>query len=211
MLASIFVRSAIAAAIVLGVTAAGPAASAGPLLPERGGASGAMLTATGCPPAITGTTPTVPGRVSAKGVVGTTTVDLAAFAKRFNAIRVANCLPPVPYRNFRYNACMETRLFWMAEDPSTNPLSAWGHIGSKRSDGVRSVGCDGNLAGGPGVTGATVADRWWASTSHRASLYKPSIRTSMANTCILFAMTHGGIPNEPYSFTRAAARWVTCP
>ncbi len=105
---------------------------------------------------------------------------------------------------------METRLFWIAEDPSTNPSSAWGHIGSRRSDGLPSVGCDGNLAGGSGMTGLVAANRWWASAPHRASLYKPTILTSMANTCILFAMTHGGVPNEPYSFTRAAARWVPC-
>ena len=98
----------------------------------------------------------------------------------------------------------------MAEDPSTDPMSAWGHIGSVRSDGVPSVGCDGNLAGGSGNTGTTVADKWWGSSGHRASLYKPSNTGSMAGTCILFAMTHGGVPNEPYSFTRAAARWVSC-
>jgi hypothetical protein len=28
--------------------------------------------------------------------------------------------------------------------------------------------------------------------------------------CIAFAMSHGGIPNEPYEFTRAEARWVSC-
>lgn len=52
-----------------------------------------------------------------------------------------------------------------------------------RSDGVPTDGCDGNLAGGSGNTGGV---------------------------CILFAMTHGGVPNEPYEFSRAAARWITC-
>lgn len=104
---------------------------------------------------------------------------------------------------------MEDRLFWMAEDPSTDPMSAWGHKGqAKRSDGVPDTGCDGNLAGGSGVTGATAAQRWWDSSGHRASLYKPG--TSVQGVCILFAMSHGGVPNEPYSFTRAAARWVNC-
>jgi hypothetical protein len=106
---------------------------------------------------------------------------------------------------------MEQRLFWMAEDPSTDPMSAWGHIGSVRSDGLPSVGCDGNLAGGSGNTGATVAQKWWDSTSHRTSLYKPTYTGSTANVCILFAMTHGGVPNEPLAFSRAAARWTTCP
>ncbi|WP_297599964.1 hypothetical protein [Microcella sp.] len=105
---------------------------------------------------------------------------------------------------------MEDRLFWMAEDPSEDPMSAWGHIGSQRSDGVPSVGCDGNLAGGSNNTGVTVAQKWWDSSGHRTSLYKPTFTGSTSGVCILFAMTHGGIPNEPYSFTRAAARWTTC-
>jgi len=164
-----------------------------------------------CPSAIRGSTPKAPGKVSAQGVTGTTSADLQSFATRMNQIRVANCLPPIPFRNVRYDACMERRLFWMAEDPSTNPMSAWGHRGqAKRSDGVPDVGCDGNLSGGSRNTGATAAEKWWASTGHRASLYRPKTTGSMANTCILFAMTHGGVPNEPYSFTRAAARWVSC-
>lgn len=157
-----------------------------------------------------GSTPGAPSRTSAGGVAGTTSADLASFAQRFNEIRVANCLPPVPFSNIRYDACMEDRLFWMAEDPSTDPMSAWGHMGSVRSDGVPSVGCDGNLAGGSNNSGATVAQKWWDSSGHRASLYKPTYTGSTAGVCILFAMTHGGVPNEPYSFTRAAARWVNC-
>ena len=163
-----------------------------------------------CPAAIGGSTPGAPSRTSALGVAGTTSDDLQSFAQQVNAIRVANCLPPVPFSNIRYDSCMEDRLFWMAEDPSTDPMSAWGHIGSQRSDGVPSVGCDGNLAGGSGNTGTTVAQKWWDSASHRASLYKPTYTGSTAGVCILFAMTHGGVPNEPYSFTRAAARWVNC-
>lgn len=163
-----------------------------------------------CPAAIGGSTPGAPGRTSAQGVGGTTSSDLQSFAERFNAIRVANCLPPVPLSNIRYDSCMEDRLFWMAEDPSTDPMSAWGHIGSQRSDGVASVGCDGNLAGGSNNSGSTVAQKWWDSSSHRSSLYKPTYTGSTAGVCILFAMTHGGVPNEPYSFTRAAARWVNC-
>lgn len=181
-------------------------------LQSAGGASGLMVGATRCPSAISGSTAGAPGRVSKGGVKGTTTADLASFAKRMNQIRVAKCLPPIPFRNIRYDSCMEKRLFWMAEDPSTNPMSAWGHKNQvKRSDGVPDTGCDGNLAGGSGNTGKTVAEKWWNSTGHRASLYKPTIKGSMSKTCILFAMTHGGVPNEPYSFTRAAARWITCP
>lgn len=163
-----------------------------------------------CPAAISGSTPGAPNRTSPLGVGGTTSADLQSFAERYNAIRVANCLPPVPFSNIRYDSCMEDRLFWIAEDPSTDPMSAWGHIGSQRSDGVPSVGCDGNLAGGSNNTGATVAQKWWDSSGHRTSLYKPTNTGSTAGVCILFAMTHGGVPNEPYSFTRAAARWVTC-
>lgn len=162
-----------------------------------------------CPSAISGSTNGAPGRSSAQGVAGTTSADLNDFAQRFNAIRVANCLAPIPFANIRYDSCMEDRLFWMAEDPSTDPMSAWGHKGQvSRSDGVADTGCDGNLAGGSGNTGATVAQKWWDSGGHRASLYKPG--TSIQGACILFAMTHGGVPNEPYSFTRAAARWVNC-
>ena len=163
-----------------------------------------------CPAAIGGSTPGAPSRVSPLGVAGTSSADLQSFAERYNAIRIANCLPPVPFANFRYDSCMENRLYWMAEDPSTDPMSAWGHIGSIRSDGVPSVGCDGNLAGGSGNTGATVAQKWWDSSSHRASLYKPTHTGGTGGVCILFAMTHGGVPNEPASFTRSAARWVTC-
>ncbi len=164
----------------------------------------------GCPAAISGTVGSAPSKVSPKGVKGTSTADLSSFAVAFNSMRVANCLRPVPPANFRYDSCMEARLFWMAEDPSTDPSSAWGHIGTKRSDGVPSVGCDGNLAGGMNNTGQTVATKWWKSTAHRASLYKPSHKTSTANVCIFFAMTHGGVPNEPVAFTRAAARWGSC-
>lgn len=168
------------------------------------------VTTPACPAAISGTVPAAPNRTSSGGVAGTTTDDLQAFANAYNAIRVANCLAPVPFQNIRYDSCMEDRLFWMAEDPSTDPMSAWGHIGSQRSDGVPSVGCDGNLAGGSNNSGATVAQKWWDSSGHRTSLYKPTYSGSTANVCVLFAMTHGGIPNEPLTFTRAAARWTTC-
>ena len=141
---------------------------------------------------------------------GNDVADLSSFAHTYNAIRVANCLQPVPLNHFRYDSCMETRLFWMAEDPSTNPASAWGHMGSQRSDGVPSQGCDGNLAGGYNNSGATVASKWWNSSSHRASLYRPTFSGNTAGVCIYFAMTHGGVPNEPYSFTRAAAKWGGC-
>ncbi|MBX9472639.1 hypothetical protein [Microcella sp.] len=163
-----------------------------------------------CATAITGTTPGAPSRTSPLGVAGTTSADLQLFAVTYNAIRVANCLAPVPFANIRYDSCMEDRLFWMAEDPSPDPMSAWGHIGSQRSDGLPSVGCDGNLAGGLSNDGAIVAQKWWDSTGHRTSLYKPTFAGSTARVCIMFAMTHGGVPDEPYSFTRSAARWVDC-
>lgn len=164
----------------------------------------------GCPGNVGGGTAGAPGRTSAGGVAGTTSGDLASFAAAYNAIRVANCLQPVPMSHIRYDSCMETRLFWIAEDPSPDVNSAWGHMGSVRSDGVPSVGCDGNLAGGSGNTGATVAQKWWNSLSHRASLYRPTFTGSTANVCINFAMVHGGLPNDGYGFTRAAARWVSC-
>jgi hypothetical protein len=165
----------------------------------------------GCPGPIGGGTGGAPGASYDGGAItGTTSSDLASFAATYNSIRVANCLPPVPMSHFRFDGCMETRLVWMAEDPSTDPMSAWGHMGSQRRDGVPSRGCDGNLAGGSGNTGATVAQKWWNSLSHRLSLYKPSNTGSMAGVCIYFAMTHGGIPNESHSFTRAAARWGGC-
>ena len=154
--------------------------------------------------------PVAHGITSPQGVGGTTASDIASFAASFNAKRVANHLRPVALSHFRYDACMERRLFWIAEDPSTNSASAWGHIGTKRSDGVPSVGCDGNLAGGMNNTGATVAVKWWNSLTHRTALYKPAYKGSMSPVCIYFAMTHGGIPNEPAAFTRAAARWSPC-
>jgi hypothetical protein len=161
-----------------------------------------------CPGDAGGSVGGAPGITSPLGVGGTTSDDLASFAHQYNAIRVANCLDPIPYGNFYYDSCMEQRLFWMAEDPSLDPSSAWGHMGSQRSDGVPSVGCDGNLAGGSGNTGTTVAQKWWDSLAHRATLYRPG--SSISGVCIGFAMTHGGVPNEPYDFTRAAAVWTYC-
>lgn len=158
-----------------------------------------------CPGLSTFTTSGAPGATSAQGVPGTTSEDLVVFATQYNQIRYENCLPGV--KRFIYDSCMEQRLFWMAESPSPDPLDAWGHIGSTRIDGVPSVGCDGNLAGGSNNTGATVATKWWNSLSHRASLYRPP--NAVAGVCIALAMTHGGI-DEPWTFTRAAAKWVTC-
>lgn len=188
-----------------------------PPVTKSGAASGtterraaAAAAGVSCPGNIGGGTGGAPGRVSGGGVAGTTSGDLASFAAQYNAIRVANCLQPIPMSNFRYDSCMEDRLFWMAEDPSEDPASAWGHTGSVRSDGVASYGCDGNLAGGSGNSGATVAQKWWDSSAHRASLYKPTFTGGTGGVCIGFAMTHGGLPNEPSSFTRAAARWSNC-
>jgi hypothetical protein len=165
------------------------------------------LTAQGktCPALGSYTTSGAPSKRSAQGVAGTTSADLISFADQYNLIRYQNCLPPVT--RFVYDSCMEARLFWMAESPSPDPLDAWGHIGSTRIDGVPSVGCDGNLAGGTANTGATVATKWWQSLSHRASLYRPP--NSTAGVCVALAMTHGGI-DEPTSFTRAAASWRSC-
>ncbi|WP_349899561.1 hypothetical protein [Parafrigoribacterium soli] len=146
--------------------------------------------------------------------------DLASFAAAYNAIRVANCLQPVPMSHFRYDTCMQTRLQWMANDPSADPGNTWGHAGVHSinpdpstglyySDTTPSVGCDGNLAGGSGNTGATVAQKWWDSLAHRASLYRPTFTGTTANVCIAFAMTHGG-NGDSAGFTRAAARWIGC-
>lgn len=158
-----------------------------------------------------------PGNVGG-GVNGN--ADLASFAATYNAIRVANCLQPVPMSHFRYDTCMQARLQWMANDPSSDPGNTWGHMGTRSinpdpSTGQYysvtnpSVGCDGNLAGGSGNTGATVAQKWWDSLAHRASLYRPTFTGSTANVCIYFAMTHGG-NGDPANFTRAAARWGGC-
>jgi hypothetical protein len=146
--------------------------------------------------------------------------DLASFAATYNAIRVANCLQPVPMSHFRWDSCMQTRLQWMANDPSVNPAHTWGHMGVRSlapdpntgqyySDTNPSVGCDGNLAGGTGNSGATVAQKWWNSLPHRASLYRPSFEGTTNSVCIYFAMTHGG-NGDPSDFARAAARWGGC-
>ena len=144
-------------------------------------------------------------------VTGTTPADLVDFAARFNEIRVTHCLQPIPVGNFVYDSCLEARLRWMAEDPSEDPGSAWGHDGEAvRSDGLEITGCDGNLAGGADNTGATVAQKWWESPHHRASLYRPDESGSLDDVCIAFAMVHGGLPAEPVAFTRASARWTDC-
>ncbi|WP_224763436.1 hypothetical protein [Salinibacterium sp. ZJ70] len=163
-----------------------------------------------CPAPVGGSTAGAPGQTSAAGVGGTTSADLQSFAETFNAIRVANCLEPIPMSNIRYDSCLEARLFWIAEDPSEDTSSAWGHNGTQRSDGVPATGCDGNLAGGSGNTGATVAQKWWNSASHQKSLYRLTHTGSASGVVICFAMVHGGVPADPYSFTRAAARWGGC-
>lgn len=156
---------------------------------------------------------------SESGIGGTTSGDIQSFSATLNAIRAANCLQPIAPGNFRYDSCMEQRLYWMAEDPSTNPGNTWGHSGVRSlapdangvyySDAVPAKGCDGNLAGGSGNSGATVAQKWWDSLAHRASLYRPGV-ASTSGVCIYFAMTHGGVPGESGGFTRAAARWGGC-
>ncbi|HEX3679193.1 MAG TPA: hypothetical protein VHU90_05695 [Galbitalea sp.] len=168
-----------------------------------------------CPSAIGGSTAGAPGASDPSGIPGTTSADLNSFAAEYNALRVANCLTPIPFANIRYSSCLQARMWWMADDPSTDPASAWGHTGTAvRSDGVPIVGCDGDLAGGNGYTAASVADAWWASPDHRASLFQPAFTGNVAGVCIAFAMSHGGVnvpaPNEPYSFTRAAAYWYSC-
>ena len=196
-----------------------PAAVAAADVPGAGGAADAVAQGEsqaevqaapepqGCPGDAGGGVGGAPGYSSAQGVAGTTSDDLASFAYQYNGIRIANCLQPIPYGNFYYDSCMEERLFWMAESPSADPLDAWGHMGSVRADGVPSAGCDGNLAGGSDNSGATVAQKWWDSYDHRVSLYRPD--SGVDGVCIAFAMTHGGI-DEPYSFTRSAARWTGC-
>lgn len=176
---------------------------------DRAASGPTYVPVTACSPAVDGTTAGAPAITSAMGLGGTTTDDLESFAHAYNDIRVAQCLEPFPLSRFFYDSCMEQRLFWMAEDPSTDPTSAWGHIGTVRSDGLPSLGCDGNLAGGTHNSGATVATKWWDSLKHRASLYRPD--DDIKGACIGFAMTHGGIPDEPDYFNRAAARWTTCP
>jgi hypothetical protein len=147
---------------------------------------------------------TAPALVSAGGVSGTTTEDLASFAATYNRIFIDNCLGFIPPANFHYDQCLQDRLFWIAEDPSTDPASAWGH-NAPRSDGAAFVGCDGNLAGGFGYTGKTAADMWWMSPSHRASLFRPGSTANHASICVGFAMTHGGVPDEPGGFSRVSA------
>lgn len=148
--------------------------------------------------------------VTPSGVRGTGTADLQGFANEYNEIRIANCLNTVPTVNFRHDACIEQRLIWIAEDPSEDPLSAWGHDGTQRSDGKPVVGCDANLAGGLNTTGGLAAQKWWFSTAHRESLYRPEYGGPMANVCIAFAMTHGGVPHEPVNFNRTGASWSDC-
>ena len=188
-----------------------PVETAAPLAPSVAPVASVAPMAPACPASVPGVTGTAPARVAAGGLItGTTSEDLAAFANTFNAIRVANCLPPVPTTNFHYDSCMEDRLFWMAEDPSSDPTSAWGHLGSVRSDAAPSVGCDGNLAGGSDNSSATMASKWWDSLAHRASLYQPDFAGVIDAVCIHFAMARGGVPDEPNTFTRGAARFGTC-
>lgn len=149
-------------------------------------------------------------QVTPSGILGTGSEDLQGFATKYNDIRIANCLSTVPTANFRLGACIEERLIWIAEDPSEDPLSAWGHDGTERSDGEPPVGCDANLAGGPTTTGTVAAEKWWISEPHRVSLYRPEYGGPVDNVCVDFAMTHGGLPDESASFARAGAVWGDC-
>lgn len=196
---------------VPGVAARLAAATGSGKVVTRGPAASTTTSGSGCPANVTGDTTSAPGNVSKGGVQGTTSADIASFALEYNSIRVAHCLKPVPLANIRFSSCLEQRMFWMAEDPSTNPASAWGHTGTaKRSDGVAIVGCDGDIAGGMNDTGAVDAQSWWDSPDHRDSLYQPLYKGGTSNICIAFGMAHGGIPNDPAAFTRAAAVWEDC-
>ena len=119
---------------------------------------------------------------TASGATGTTAADLDAFRTAYEEHREAACLGLLPAANVRYDACLEQYLFWVAGDPSPDPLSAWGHKGEVvRSDGVPPVGCDGNLAGGTATTGDVAAAKWWASAPHRSAVYRPDFRGDLAH------------------------------
>jgi len=163
-----------------------------------------------CGGTATGTVAPVTQREMPSGILGTSTEDLQGFADEYNEIRLANCLATVHTTNFRLGECIEQRLIWIAEDPSEDPLSAWGHDGTERSDGKPAVGCDANLAGGLSTTGAVAAQKWWFSEAHRESLYRPDYGGPLEGVCIDFAMAHGGIPHAPANFTRAGAFWSDC-
>jgi hypothetical protein len=193
--------AALTGAYLLGApAAAGAPASAG--LPE------AVASCVAAPAAEAYEVLSVPAGILEHGVSRTTDDDLQSFAHEYNAIRAENCLPLFPVEAFRFDDCIEDRLVWMAEDPSTDPLSAWGHRGSVRSDGVADVGCDSNLAGGTDNTGAIVAHRWWDSAPHRAALYAPEL--DVTGLCVRFGMAHGGSPDEPASLARAGASLGNC-
>ncbi|NRD25357.1 hypothetical protein [Frigoribacterium sp. VKM Ac-2836] len=148
---------------------------------------------------------------AASGATGTTAADLDAFRTAYEQQRQAACLGLLPAENVRHDACLEQYLFWVAGDPSPDPLSAWGHKGAVvRSDGVPPVGCDGNLAGGTGTTGDVAAAKWWASAPHRAAVYRPDFRGDLAHACLGFASVHGGVPDDGPDFVRSASRWFAC-
>ena len=147
----------------------------------------------------------------ASGASGTTVDDLDAFRAAYAAQRRAACLGDVPVGNVRHDACLEQYLFWIAGDPSPDPLSAWGHKGEVvRSDGVPPVGCDGTLAVGGHATGDVAAARWWDSAPHRLAVYRPDFRGDLADACIGFASVHGGAPDDGPDFVRSASRWSAC-
>lgn len=143
-------------------------------------------------------------------VLGTSAADLAEFATAFNRLRTEACADPLPLGSFRIDPCLEEHLFWIAEDPSTDPGSAWRGRGAVRSDGVPEAGCAGSLAGGFGETATSVAEKWWASPAHRLVLFRPDGTSDASDACVDFAMVHGGVPDESHDFVRASARWRDC-
>jgi len=190
----------------------GPGADA-----EGPGGAGCVVDATGASPAsrpqpVADASAAPTGAAdAASGATGTTVDDLDAFRAAYQEQRRQGCLEPLPADNVRYDACLERYLFWIAGDPSPDPLSAWGHKGQVvRSDGEPAVGCDGNLAGGTGTTGAVAADKWWASTPHRDAVYRPDFRGDLAHACLGFASVHGGAPGDSPDFVRSASRWYAC-
>ncbi|MCU1438758.1 MAG: hypothetical protein JWP66_1845 [Naasia sp.] len=203
--------STVATAAVAVLLALVPPVLPSRVVPGESGAAAALALEAGCAPAAESADLDAPGAEYFDGAArGTTADDLMQFAVAYNSIRAANCLPPLPATNFVHDLCLEERLAWMAGDPSDDPASAWGHDGVARSDGVPVAGCDGNLAGGTDNTAGVLAEKWWDSPTHRASLYRPEASEGLDRVCIAFAAVHGGPPDEPRSFVRASARWTEC-
>ena len=164
----------------------------------------------GCPGDAGGGPGGAPGASSALGVGGTTSDDVASFAYTYNSIRVVE-LPRA-----RAVRQLLLRLLHGGAAVLDGRVAQRGPDGCLGSHGLRPH----RWRPEPGLRRQPCRRIRQQRRDRRIEVVElgraPCVALQagyvggMGGVCIAFAMTHGGVPNEPYDFTRAAARWVWC-